>query len=336
MNSTLKAEVRCGIILAGGDGQRLRSFVQQVLGYSLPKQYVNFTGNRSMLEHSFRRAQMLLPKERIFTVVSRSHLKHPEVQRQLADRTMGTIVFQPENKDTAPGVLLPLMHVHTRYPRSSVAIFPSDHFILEERLFMGHVKRAFAAVEQSPARLVLLGVQPHEPESEYGYIVPDLEPADSNPGAPYQVRRFIEKPELSLAQQLIRKGGLWNTMVIVSKTATLLDLIRKEIPDTYAVFEEIQKALGAPGEKTVLENLYRQLAPANFSRDFLQVLPTRHPSSLFTLPVRGVFWSDWGLPWYVESALRKLGDRVAAGSETGSSAELLSRISAGSSSWKTA
>jgi mannose-1-phosphate guanylyltransferase len=181
-----------------------------------------------------------------------------------------------------------------------------------------------------------LGVQPNEPESEYGYIVPDLEPADSNPGAPYQVRRFIEKPELSLAQQLIRKGGLWNTMVIVSKTATLLDLIRKEIPDTYAVFEEIQKALGAPGEKTVLENLYRQLAPANFSRDFLQVLPTRHPSSLFTLPVRGVFWSDWGLPWYVESALRKLGDRVAAGSETGSSAELLSRISAGSSSWKTA
>jgi mannose-1-phosphate guanylyltransferase len=61
---------RCGIVLAAGEGKRLRSFVENLSGYALPKQYVNFTGKRSMLEHTFCRAQKMIPPERLFTVVS--------------------------------------------------------------------------------------------------------------------------------------------------------------------------------------------------------------------------------------------------------------------------
>jgi mannose-1-phosphate guanylyltransferase len=102
---------RCGIILAGGDGKRLRPFIRRMLGVDLPKQYVCFMGTRSMLEHTLDRAARLIPLERIFTVVARDHLRFHEVQRQLGKIFPHSCVFQPANKETGPGLLLPLMHL---------------------------------------------------------------------------------------------------------------------------------------------------------------------------------------------------------------------------------
>ena len=81
---------RCGIVLAGGDGCRLKPFVHQLRGNSLPKQYVNIIGTRSMIEHAFARAEKVIPRERIFTVVNRDHLSHPEARQQLSTRSEGT------------------------------------------------------------------------------------------------------------------------------------------------------------------------------------------------------------------------------------------------------
>lgn len=335
MDWTSNSEVRCAIVLAGGEGKRLQPLVHKLLGDTLPKQYVNFIGSRSMLEHSFHRAEMLIPREQIFTVVSRDHLKYPRVQQQLAGRPSGTVVLQPENKDTAPGVLLPLMAVYKKYPKSTVVISPSDHFVLEERLFMRHVKLAFSVVEQNPSQLVLLGIQPTQPETEFGYILPDGRHSASSLEFPCRIRRFVEKPEKQIAEDLIRKGGLWNTMVIVSKTKTLMGFIRKAIPDLYHAFEGIYGALGTPDEGRVMEAVYKELRPANFSNQLLEILPLKFPSFLSVLPVRGVFWSDMGLPRYVETAHKKIADRVEAGS-TGISADLFSQFSARSLSWKTA
>jgi mannose-1-phosphate guanylyltransferase len=87
---------RCGIVLAAGEGIRLRPFVEKLRGCTLPKQYVNFIGKRSMLEHTFSRAQKIIPAERWFTVVSQNHLRHPDVTRQLSSRPTTCIVWVPE------------------------------------------------------------------------------------------------------------------------------------------------------------------------------------------------------------------------------------------------
>ena len=42
------------IILAGGEGERTRPFIQECLGYSKPKQYCTFVGSRSMLHQLYR------------------------------------------------------------------------------------------------------------------------------------------------------------------------------------------------------------------------------------------------------------------------------------------
>ena len=75
-----------GIVLAAGEGKRLQPYVQEIRGEVLPKQYVNLIGRRSMLEHTFNRAERLIPRKQILTVVSRGHLLRADVCRQLASR----------------------------------------------------------------------------------------------------------------------------------------------------------------------------------------------------------------------------------------------------------
>jgi mannose-1-phosphate guanylyltransferase len=288
------ASTRCGIILAAGEGNRLCSFVKKLRGYALPKQYVNFIGTRSMLEHTFYRAQKMIPAERLFTVVSQSHLRHPEVARQLSSRPMANLVEQPDNRDTGPGLLLPLAHLYKRYPDSAVVVFPADHFILEEDLFMAHVDQAFLVVEQDPAKVVLLGINPSEAEPEYGYIVPGRRL--NGPSAPgtYEVSQFIEKPEREVARDLVSCGGLWNTLVMVFKAKTFLNAVSRIAPLLYGSFERIWRAVGTPSLGHLVTEVYQQMYPVNLSKGLLELLPLERPPALCVLPVRGIHWSDWG------------------------------------------
>ena len=292
--------IRCGIILAAGDGKRLQDFVHKLRGDSLPKQYVTFLGTRSMLEHTFHRAEKLIPAERLFTVVDRRHLNHSDVRQQLRNRAPGTVVIQPENRETGPGILLPLMHVYKRHPGASVAVFPSDHFIVEKDLFMDHVELAFRAVERNAAGLVLLGTEPHEPESEYGYILPGRE---AQPGV-CEVLQFVEKPAPEVALKLIEQGGLWNTMVIVFKIKTMLDLVRRADLRMYRSFDKIFRALGTAREADAVNRAYGRIDTVNFSKGLLEKFAADGGARLFVLTVRGVCWSDWGSERRITTTLK--------------------------------
>ena len=299
--------LRCGIVLAGGEGQRLQRFVLQLKGQKLPKQYVNFIGTRSMLEHTFHRAEKLIPPTRLFTVVSQDHLRLSEAKRQLLKRPAHTLVSQPMNRETGPGILLPLLHVHKHYPESVVAVFPSDHFILEEDIFMEHVEMAFRWVDQDPTRMVLLGVEPSDWDREYGYILPEAESChDTSPGV-LGVRNFIEKPETRDLPELASQGALWNTMVMVFKAKTLLALLRLVTPRFYRSFQEIWQTIGTSREGSVVENTYRCMAPLNFSKDIMEAIALHYRSCLSLVPVKGVLWSDWGSDSRILRLLQNIG-----------------------------
>jgi mannose-1-phosphate guanylyltransferase len=294
MGAHVESIDRCGIVLAGGDGTRLSPFVQQLKGFPLPKQYVNFIGTRSMLEHTFDRAEKVIPPGHLFTVITRDHLAYKETQRQISRRPRGTVVVQPSNKDTGPGVLLPLMRLYKQYPNSSVAIFPSDHFIQEEDLFALYVGLALRLTEQDPSRVILLGVEPNEPDPEYGYILPKRrEPASDTPGI-QDVDCFIEKPGPTMARKLLSEGALWNTMVLMANSKTLLDLICRTMPEIFAPFMRILEAMDSRREAELMTNIYASLQPANFSRALLETLPSSEPGCLSVLSMSGICWSDWG------------------------------------------
>jgi len=278
INESIGSTNRCGIVLAAGDGRRLQPLIRRLRGDALPKQYMTFSGSRSLLEQSIHRAERVIPPERLFTVVGQHHLSFPEVVRQLAVRPPGTVVIQPENKETAPGILLPLVALSRRYPDAVVTVFPSDHFIREEGLFMGHVELACHAIERELSDLILLGIEPQ------GGATDSLR----------RIVRFIEKPEVEMARTLAADGALWNSFVMVFRASTLLEVVQALAPQLFGAFERIRRAVGMAEEQDIIGAEYRAMEPVNFSRSVLEALPRHSQWRLSTLPVRGVTWSDWG------------------------------------------
>lgn len=221
--------------------------------------------------NSFRRI-------RYSRVLSRWHLLRGDICRQLASRPRETLIVQPANKETGPGILLPLMFIYKRCPQALVAIFPSDHFVLEEDRFMDHVRLAAQAAKQDPSRIVLLAIEPDEPETEYGYVVPREDVGERRFGT-MRVSAFIEKPRTELASKLVAAGGLWNTMVLVFKADTLLQLVCSIHPVIYRDFWRIFEALGTREERPTIEQVYETLKPTNFSKQILERIDVENPKS---------------------------------------------------------
>ena len=100
---------QCGIILAGGDGTRLRSLTRRIAGDERPKQFCHLLGDKTLLEQTRQRAMRLLSPQRTFTVVVRRH--EGFYAPLLGDVSSERMVIQPENRGTAPAILYGLLRL---------------------------------------------------------------------------------------------------------------------------------------------------------------------------------------------------------------------------------
>jgi mannose-1-phosphate guanylyltransferase len=288
-----------GIVLAGGEGERFKELAEKLCGYPRPKQYCAVLGRRSMIQHTLARAEFLMPPERIVVVANESH--RTEVQEQFGGRPQGTILFQPQNRETAAGVLLPLTWIGRQDSEAVVVILPSDHFVLEEKRFMAHVRWAKRFIEKEAQEVcVLLGIPAEAPETSYGWI----EPLDETRGAGLsRVRAFWEKPDLWMAEYMYRFGWLWNTLVLVARVRTLLQMYKEYLPDLYWCFQRIAPLVGTREETEALREAYAATPAISISQGILQ----RNPVNLRTLKVRKVLWSDWGSSARVRQTVERIG-----------------------------
>jgi mannose-1-phosphate guanylyltransferase len=221
-------------------------------------------------------------------------LTYPEVRQQLANHPGIHIDAQPCNRDTGMGLLLSLAQLRESHPESVVVVFPSDHFIREEDLFLAHVDAACRLVEQDASKIVLLGITPTAPDIEYGYILANNHWHIAFPFGARAAVGFVEKPDSGLARRLMLQGGFWNTMVMVFKLETLLEQIHAINPMTFQSFKQVCRAVGSKTWTNVVNRVFAQAQPMNLSKGLLETLAAKRDRTLLVLPVRGVHWSDWG------------------------------------------
>jgi mannose-1-phosphate guanylyltransferase len=211
--------------------------------------------------------------------------------------------LQPENRDTAAGIFLPLTYVRARDPGATVVIYPSDHFVYPESRFLDVVRQATGVAESLSDRVLLLGVMPDRLELEYGWILPGAPVSVGALDATVQtVRAFLEKPSTAQADAALSAGALWNTFVMVSKVSTLWELGRQCFPDLIPLFERLGQALDTSAEDCVLNSIYEAMPKKNFSSDLLQ----RAPQHVAVMELTGVLWSDWGKPERIVETLRRI------------------------------
>jgi len=278
------------VLLAGGDGTRLRPLTRALVGDDRPKQFCRLFGAQTLLETTRRRVQRLVPRERLFTVVTRTH-EHFYAS-ELGYAAPGTVIVQPEGRGTAPAILYALLRLQLAAPSSPVAVLPTDHHVSDADAFMARVEGALEAAQARPDKVILLGIEADRPETGYGWIEPGKLLVGPSPWPLYAVRRFWEKPPAHLAERLARAGCLWNSFVIVAHPSTLRRLVATALPALDSAFAPLAAALGTVSEDDAARVVYAAAPTADFSRRVLQP----RPSALAVLPVSGVGWNDLGEP----------------------------------------
>src|SRR5882724_7578023 len=226
-----------GVILAGGEGVRLRSLTRFVSGEDTPKQFCRLLGGQSLLAQTTQRISRTIDSERTVYVLLDSHERF--YSKELRNVPPARMVVQPCNRGTLPAILSSLIHIIRQDRNAVVAFFPSDHHYAEEERFMSGVDLAFNAAESNPETVILLGAAASSAETEYGWI--EATPAistDSRDGL-LKVKRFWEKPTARTAQELLERGCVWNTFVMIGRAQAFLDLIRVGASDIYQAFESL-------------------------------------------------------------------------------------------------
>jgi mannose-1-phosphate guanylyltransferase len=283
------------LVLAGGDGKRLQEFTREIAGAPMPKQYCPLLGEQSLLEATLARTRYFTRPERTVVVVNRTHLDLARPQLRTLPST-NTLV-QPGNRDTGPGLLFGLLSLARSHPAATVAVFPSDHYVDDDRVFIRHVERSVQIVTRHPDKIALLGIQPDRPEPGFGYVVPRQPPcAFLEVTGASQVAGFWEKPNADTARELLTQKALWNSLVMVFQLPFMLELLQRLVP------WEFERMRDAHGDPDALGHRYASLIPWNFSTKVL----ARIPEHLVVLRVDDVHWSDWGTRESIEWTLKTL------------------------------
>lgn len=278
---------RWALVLAAGEGSRLRHITVDHDGAPLPKQFWSLPGRPSLVREAVRRAARAVPGERIMAVVAAEH--EPHWRRELAAFPQRNLVVQPENRGTAAGILLPLLTIAHRDPEAQVLILPSDHFVSDEEALTAAINAAMGELRSDDQRVLLLGITPDEADPELGYIVPGTADRAAEQARP--VARFHEKPSPEIARALVAEGGLWNSFILVASARALLALVEARLPRLFEALI-LARLAEAGGARLALGDAYRSLPVNDFSRDVLQGAEAR----LGVVPVAGCGWSDLGTP----------------------------------------
>jgi mannose-1-phosphate guanylyltransferase len=283
---------RIALLLAGGDGARLREFTREIAGTPIPKQYCRLLHGSSLLEATLSRAQLYAPRHRISVVVNMNHLEL--ALSQLSSVPDSNVFVQPLNRDTGPGMVFALLNLERTNPDAIVAAFPTDHFIDNDRAFIAHVLHATNTIARMPDKIAILGIAPDRPETGFGYILP-AKPLGTLEKT-YHVEAFAEKPSMANVRNIISRGALWNTFVMVFRLSRMLELVGEFMPNE---FEKLRLLREEPHKAA---DLYQNLNPWNLSTQVL----SRIPEHLIMHEVADVHWSDWGTRESVERTYKAL------------------------------
>ena len=225
------------VIMAGGRGERFwpESRLRR------PKQLLPIAGEEPMLTQTLNRLPGLVPLENILVLTNREQID--SVREICPALPAANIIAEPEGRDTAAAVGLATLMVKRRSAEASLAMLPADHVIRDHERFRAVLESAFLAAEQNSV-LVTVGIVPTEPATGYGYIQKGKPIGDLNGRPLYEVRRFVEKPDLETARKYVDSGDFfWNGGMFVWQVPTIERAFEEHAPELWKGFVELETDL---------------------------------------------------------------------------------------------
>ena len=231
------------VIIAGGSGTRLWPLSTS----DYPKHLLKLTGDRSLLQSAFDRANKV--GETVYVVTEASHSDH--VKNQLPELPDENFLIEPGRRGTGNCIVFALDVISRRHDHDEpIAFVHSDHHI---RDMEGYVRSLQIAAEASTNsnKVTLIGIEPTFPSTGFGYIERDGGVENSDDA--YNISSFKEKPDFETAKAYVHAGNyLWNCGYFVGSVNTFLSEIRDVSPELQESFDK----LASVGE--VLDGQYNE------------------------------------------------------------------------------
>ena len=232
--------------MAGGTGTRFWPYSRA----AMPKQFLDVLNTgRSLLQMTFDRFVKYTDADKIL-VVSNAQYKDI-IKSQLPDLLDEHILLEPSKRNTAPCVAYAAYKIQQKDPEATLVITPSDAAIFNEENYLEVIEQAVQGA-RAEDRLLTIGIQPHKPETGYGYIQ-----YIENDTTIKNVKTFTEKPTQELAEKFIESGDfVWNAGIFVWKLSAILTAFQKHQPELAELFLSGASAYYTEKETEFIENAY--------------------------------------------------------------------------------
>ena len=171
----------------------------------------------------------------IILVGSEEQRFHVKGQLAAVHASVEAILLEPARRNTSAAVALAAAWASQHYGDDELLlVLPSDHLVGDAQSFHEAMRRGIP--HAADGSIVLFGVTPTEPNTQYGYI--EVDPRPSQDSTAYPVVRFTEKPTLEVAQEYIRHGNMyWNGGMFLARTRTFLDEFHEFLPGSLEAIE---------------------------------------------------------------------------------------------------
>ncbi|MGN0665650.1 MAG: mannose-1-phosphate guanylyltransferase [Huintestinicola sp.] len=269
------------VIMAGGRGERFWPRSRN----DRPKQFLALTSDgETMIQKTVARLKNLVAPEDVFIVTNKRY--EGLVKEQLSNVPEENILLEPAARNTAPCIGFAAAVIRKKYEDAIMLVLPSDHLIKFNQMYLDTLKTAISVAEKG-SNLVTIGITPTYPETGYGYIHFDSS-ADNTPGV-YNVKRFVEKPNIELAKEYFNSGEyLWNSGMFVWKASSIDENLRKFLPEMNEGMDRLYESAGTESFASVLEEVF----PA-FRSESIDFGVMEKATDVYTIP--GNFgWDDVG------------------------------------------
>lgn len=244
-----------GVIMAGGGGTRFWPLSR----VSTPKQFLNITGDDSMINDTIKRIVDIIPPEKILIVTNKAQQKMlSEVVMEQIPRE--NILVEPMGRNTAACVGFAALVIAHRSKDAVMGVFPSDHYIKNTAEFQRVLTAAYNAAENAD-KMVTMGITPTFASTGYGYIKYDrVNAISAGEKTGYEVMEFVEKPDGAKARSYLDSGNyLWNSGMFVWKTSLIRASFERFLPRLYRRLTDLEQYIGTEKEEEMLQEIYPTL-----------------------------------------------------------------------------
>ena len=222
------------VIMAGGTGTRLWPMSR----LAKPKQFHNLVSEKTLIQETYDRVKKAIPKENIF--ISTNTKYEEEIKNQLSGVAPENFIIEPAKRNTAPALAYVTAEILRKDKDAVIATLASDHVVNNIDVFANTVKVAFETAEKYPDYLVTVGINPTRPDTGLGYIKMGKVVVQVDGEQVFEVDKFLEKPDHKTAEKYIQSWEyLWNGAYYFFKGEQMMEWVKKYIPKTYKVVQEI-------------------------------------------------------------------------------------------------